>query len=156
MDAQRLCYTSVPLERDLCVTGFPRVTLQMRSSTPDGAVYAYLEDVAPDGKVTLITEGQLRLIHRQVSSAVQTESQLRTPRTFAQADAMLMIPGEVSSLTFDLIPTSVLFKRGHCIRLALAGHDRDHFQQYSKNQVITLERNSRFKSSLELPVEVQA
>jgi uncharacterized protein len=154
VDAQRLCYTSAPLEQDWRVTGFPRVTLQMRSSTPDGAVYAYLEDVAPDGTVTLITEGQLRLIHRKVSSTVQPEAQPRTPRTFAQADAMPMIPGELSSVTFDLIPTSVLFKRGHCIRIAFAGHDEDHFQQYSENQVIALERNSVFKSFLELPVEV--
>jgi uncharacterized protein len=155
VDAFRLCYTSAPLEKDLRVTGFPRVTLQMRSSTADGAIYAYLEDVAPDGTVTLITEGQLRLIHRKISSTVQPSSLPRTPRTFAQAEAAPMVPGEISSVTFDLIPTSVLFKRGHCIRIAFAGHDKDQFQQYSENQVITLERSRVFKSLLELPVEVQ-
>jgi uncharacterized protein len=155
VDVHRLCYTTAPLEHDLRVTGFPRVTLEMRSSTPDGAVYAYLEDVAPDGTVTLITEGQLRLIHRKISSTVQPEAQPRTPRTFAQADSMPMVPGEISSIKFDLIPTSVLFKRGHCIRIAFAGHDKDHFQQYSENQIITLERNSVHSSFLELPVEVQ-
>jgi uncharacterized protein len=156
VDALRFHYTSAPLEQDLRVTGFPRLMLQMRSSTPDGAIYAYLEDVAPNGTVTLITEGQLRLIHRKVSSTVQPEAQPRTPRTFTKADSQPMVPGEISSVTFDLIPTSVLFKRGHCIRIAFAGHDKDHFQQYSENQVITLERNSEFKSFLELPVEVQA
>ncbi len=30
-------------------------------------------------------------------------------------------------LTFDLLPTSYLFKRGHSIRLAVAGADADHF-----------------------------
>ncbi len=156
IDAQRLCYTSAPLERDLRVTGFPRVTLQVRSSTPDGALYAYLEDVAPDGKVTLITEGQLRLVHRKVSTTVQPEARPRTPRSFTKADSQAMIPGEVSSVTFDLIPTSVLFKRQHRIRVAFAGHDKDHFQAYSDNQIIALVRNSLFKSFLELPVEVQA
>jgi uncharacterized protein len=154
VDAHRLCYTSAPLEQDLRVTGFPRVTLQMRSSTPDGAIYAYLEDIAPDGTIRLITEGQLRLIHRETSSTVQPESLPRTPRTFTQADSMPMVPGEISSVTFDLIPTSVMFKHGHRIRIAFAGHDKDHFQQYSENQVITLERNSVFKSFLELPIEV--
>jgi uncharacterized protein len=156
VDAARFHYTSAPLEQDLRVTGFPRVTLQMRSSTPDGAIYAYLEDVAPNGTVTLITEGQLRLIHRNISSTVQPEALPRTPRTFAQADSAPMVPGEISSVTFDLIPTSVLFKRGHRIRIAFAGHDKDHFQAYSENQVITLERSSVHASFLELPVEVQA
>jgi uncharacterized protein len=156
IDAHRLCYTSTPLEQDLRVTGFPRVTLEMRSSTPDGAIYAYLEDVASDGTVTMITEGQLRLIHRKISSTVQPEAQPRTPRTFTRADSVPMVPGEISSVNFDLIPTSVLFKRGHCIRIAFAGHDKDHFQQYSEIQVITLERSSVHASFLELPVEVQA
>jgi uncharacterized protein len=155
LDTQRLCYTSQPLEHDLRVTGFPRVTLALRSSTPDGAVYAYLEDVAPNGRVTLITEGQLRLIHRKISSRPQPEALPRTPRTFARSEAMPMVAGEVSRIVFDLIPTSVLFKRGHCIRLAIAGHDKDHFQQYAENQVITLERNSLHVSFLELPVEEQ-
>jgi uncharacterized protein len=156
LDVHRLCYTSPPLEQDVRVTGFPRVTLELRSSTPDGAVFAYLEDVAPDGTVTLITEGQLRLIHRKVSSTVQPEAQPRTPRSFTRADAQEMVPGEISSITFDLIPTSVLFKRGHCIRIAFAGHDKDHFQAYSENQVITLERNRIAKSFLEIRVEVHA
>jgi uncharacterized protein len=156
LDEHRLCYTSQPLEQDLRVTGFPCVTLELRSSTPDGAICAYLEAVAPDGTVTMITEGQLRLLHRKVSSTVQPEAQPRTPRTFAQADSEPMVPGEISSVTFDLIPTSVLFKRGHCIRIAFAGHDKDHFQQYSENQVITLERSGVHASFLELPVEVQA
>jgi predicted acyl esterase len=72
----------------------------MCSSTPDGAMYACLEDVAQDGTVTLITEGQLPLIHRNISSTVQ--AQPRTPRTFAQADPVPMVPGEISSITFDL------------------------------------------------------
>jgi uncharacterized protein len=156
VDAHRLCYTSAPLEQDVRVTGFPRVTLEMRSSTPDGAIYAYLEDVAPDGTVAMITEGQLRLIHRNISSTVRPEAQPRTPRTFAEADSKPMVPGEISSVTFDLIPTSVLFKRGHCIRIAFAGHDKDHFQAYSENQVITFERSSVHASFLELPVEVLA
>ena len=153
LDTQRLCYTSAPLENDLRVTGFPRVTLALRSSTPDGAVYAYLEDVAPDGTVTLITEGQLRLIHRKVSSRPQPEALPRTPRSFARADAMPMVVGEVSSIVFDLIPTSVLFRSGHRIRLAIAGHDKDHFQRYAEDQVLTLERNGANRSFLELPVE---
>lgn len=39
-----------------------------------------------------------------------------------------MIPGKVTPLTMDLLPTSYQFKQGHRIRVALAGADIDHFQ----------------------------
>ena len=38
-----------------------------------------------------------------------------------------MVPGEVTELTFEVLPTSYLFKRDHSIRLALAGAYKDHF-----------------------------
>ena len=48
-------------------------------------------------------------------------------RTFERADGRPVVPGEVTELMFDLLPTSYLFERGHSIRVALAGADRDHF-----------------------------
>lgn len=48
-------------------------------------------------------------------------------RTFKRADAVPLVPGQVAELTFDLLPTSYLFKKGHSIRVALAGADKDHF-----------------------------
>ena len=40
---------------------------------------------------------------------------------------MPLQPGQVAELTFDLFPISYLFKKGHSIRIALAGADNDHF-----------------------------
>nr|MBA3968045.1 serine esterase [Nitrospirales bacterium] len=39
-----------------------------------------------------------------------------------------LIPGEVVPLKVALLPTSYQFKKGHRIRIALAGADKDHFQ----------------------------
>ena len=63
-DARLLTYTGAPLEGALRITGTPVVSLQLSSNKPDGALHVYLEDVAPDGRVTYLTEGILRLIHR--------------------------------------------------------------------------------------------
>ncbi len=154
LDQHRLCFTSAPLEQNWRVTGFARVQLALSSNTPDGAIYAYLEDVAPDGTVRLITEGQLRLIHRAVQPVPAPTALPRTPRSFARADAQAMNMNETSSVLFDLIPTSVLFKKGHCIRIAFAGHDQDHFQLYAEQQVIKLHHNASNPCYLELPVEL--
>ena len=51
-DKKLLTYTSAPLEQDMELTGHPLVTLFLTSSSSDGAVIVYLEDVAPDGRVT--------------------------------------------------------------------------------------------------------
>jgi uncharacterized protein len=129
--------------------------LELRSSTPDGTVIAYLEDVAPDGEVRMITEGLLRLAHRKVASINPDGRALRTPRTYARADMQAMPINEVQNLTFDFVPVSHLFQKGHCIRVAIVGHDKDQFQQYAaEGQVYTLERNSSHASNLELPVEI--
>ena len=51
-DEALLTFTSEPLPADLHVAGFPVVSLRLATSGSDGAIYAYLEDVAPDGEVT--------------------------------------------------------------------------------------------------------
>jgi putative CocE/NonD family hydrolase len=51
-DERLLTYTSAPLGADLEITGHPVVRLHVASSADDGAFFAYLEDVAPDGTVT--------------------------------------------------------------------------------------------------------
>ncbi len=47
--------------------------------------------------------------------------------TYRRGDSLLMIPGEPELLSIELQPTSVLFKKGHRIRVAIAGADKDHF-----------------------------
>jgi uncharacterized protein len=47
--------------------------------------------------------------------------------SFKRSDASPLPLGAVTEMTFEILPTSYLFKRGHSIRLALAGADKDHF-----------------------------
>jgi hypothetical protein len=91
------------------------VSLAVRCDQADGALFAYLEDVDPRGRVAYVSEGWLRAVHR------------RTPRTFRRADAAPLVPGERALLVFELLPLSHEFRAGHRIRLALAGADADAF-----------------------------
>ena len=59
-DEKLLTYTAPPLDAALEVTGHPVIELFIASTAEDGAFHAYLEDVGPDGSVTLVTEGVLR------------------------------------------------------------------------------------------------
>ena len=95
-----------------------------------GALYAYLEDVQPDGRVTYLTEGELALADRAIAPKKNNPpwSELRTPRTYARADASPFPLHTRQQITFDLLPTSVQFHPGDRIRIAIAAANPDSFQ----------------------------
>ena len=129
-DKKLLVYTTDPLPEDLEVTGHPIATVYLSANTKDTTLFVYLEDVTPEGEVHYVTEGELRALHRTWQPAkARTEPALSIPnRTYRRADAAPLTPGEVVPLTLDLLPVSYEFKKGHRIRVALAGADKDHFQ----------------------------
>lgn len=149
-----LCYTSPILDSDIEITGHPIVTLYVTSTETDGAFYVYLEDVHMDERITYITEGQLRAIHRKVSKEEPPYKMLVPYHSFKSRDVAPLIPGEVAEITFGLNPTSVLIKKGHRIRVSIAGHDKDTFEQIPEQgvPVIAVERNSINASCIELPI----
>ena len=153
-DSRLLTYTSAPLERDLEETGYPVVTIYLQSTHTDGAVFVYLEDVAPDGRATYIGEGQLRLLHRNVSAETPPFVSVGPYHSFKEADAEPMVPGELSEVTFALHPTSVLFREGHRIRVAIGGADSDTFARIPSDgmPVWTIVRSPGAESQIVLPV----
>jgi putative CocE/NonD family hydrolase len=129
--AQKACllgYESAPLEQDMEITGTPVVSLHVSSSTPDCAFIVYLEDVFPDGRIVYLTEGELRAIHRRTAPAEDSPYRLLEPyHTFRKADALPLVPGEAAEITFGMLPLSALVRKGHRLRVALAGHDEGTF-----------------------------
>lgn len=155
-DKKLLKYTSPPLETDLEITGSPVLTLQIASTISDGAIHAYLEDVAPTGRVTYLDEGVFRVIHRKETDprSLPYES-LGPAHSFRREDAAPMKPGEATSIRFSLLPTSVLLRKGHSIRIALAGADAGLFQTYPASGAPewTVYRDAERSSFLELPAK---
>ncbi|HMD98687.1 MAG TPA: CocE/NonD family hydrolase [Terriglobia bacterium] len=152
-DEKLLCYTSAPLEADTEVTGHPAVTLFVSSTAADAEFFSYLEDVDPQGRVAYVTEGELRGIDRRLGGGPPPYRQLGVWHSFQRRNSMPLVPGEITEVQFAILPTSYLFKRGHSIRLALAGADKDHFALPS-GPVPTLKfyRDSSHASRVELPV----
>ncbi|MBI4519207.1 MAG: CocE/NonD family hydrolase [Gemmatimonadetes bacterium] len=152
VDRRLLAYTSRPLERDLEVTGHPLVRLFLSANATDGAVFVYLEDVQPNGEVRYVTEGQLRLIHRQLgTSPIERDP---TPfRSYRRADGRPLVPGEVTEAVFDLLPTSFLFRAGHSVRISIAGADAGIFDAPLPVSPLIYEvhRDGRHPSRIELP-----
>jgi hypothetical protein len=64
-DKKLLTYTTAPLESDVEITGTPVLTLEMSSTSEDGAIHAYLEDASPEMRVTYVDEGVFRIVDRK-------------------------------------------------------------------------------------------
>jgi putative CocE/NonD family hydrolase len=153
-DKKLLTYTSAPFDRDVEISGYPIVSLYLTSTHTDGGFYVYLEEMDPNGKVTYLTEGALRGLHRRISNA-QSPIKIFVPyHSFKKADAAPIVPGQLTEIKFGLQPISVLIKRGHQLRVAIAGHDKDTFIRIPAEgtPTIAVQRNKRGLSSIELPI----
>lgn len=153
-DARLLCYTSEPLPSDTEVTGHPAAHLWLTCDREDAALFVYLEDVAPDGTVLPVTDGCLRLSMRKVSDDAPYRH-LGVWRSGTTADVEPVGRGEVMAITLDLIPTSWLFRRGHRIRLAVAGADVDNFVPVPEGDpapVFELHRGLDRPAGIDLPI----
>lgn len=153
MDKKLLLYSSPPLGADMEVTGHPTVTLFAEANGQDGNFFVYLEDVDEQQHAHYVTEGLLRALHRKISSAAPPYKDVVPYHSYTHQDAQPLVPGQVAELTFDLQPISYLFRKGHSIRIALAGADRDHFSPPpGAATTVRFYRDAEHPSSITLPV----
>jgi putative CocE/NonD family hydrolase len=108
-----LVYTTAPLERDVEVTGAVRLVLHAASSAPDTDWTAKLVDVHPDGPALGVTDGILRARYRD---GLDRER--------------LLEPGRPERFVVEVGSTSMLFRRGHRIRVEVSSSN---FPRFDRN-----------------------
>ena len=92
-------------------------------------MFVYVESIDRLGRVTHITEGQFRGLHRKESNKKPPLPTFAPYHTFHKEDAFEWIPNKVEKIHFELIPTSHFIPKGHSIRISIAGTDTDHFDE---------------------------
>jgi hypothetical protein len=126
-DKRLFVFDSAPIAFDTRVTGHPAVKIFIKPSGKDCALFAYLEDVSPSGSVNYVTEGEILCGNRLNPNEAQAYKTVVPTRSFRAKDYRPLEPGKTVEVDFDLLPMSYQFKKSHRIRLAIAGHDKDHF-----------------------------
>jgi hypothetical protein len=86
-------------------------------------VFAYLRNMAPDGSVETATRGILKVSHRKLDTELSTS--YRPFHTHDQEQKLES--GEVVPVEVEIWATSMIFKKGHRIRLDVQPHDGDHY-----------------------------
>ena len=105
-----LLFTTEVLAEPLEVTGQMKAKLFVSSDAPDTDFTVKISDVYPDGRSMLVTDGILRVRYRQ---------------SFSKPE--FMKPGEVYPIEVDLWSTSIIFNKGHRVRIAVSSSNSTRF-----------------------------
>jgi len=106
-----LLFTTGVLKEPLEVTGRIKAILWASSSAADTDFTAKLTDVYPDGRSMLVLDGIIRAGYRN---------------GFEKSE--LMKPGTIHKFEIDLWSTSLIFNRGHRIRVAISSSNSPRFE----------------------------
>lgn len=147
-----LTWTGTPLTGDVTITGNPVVRLSAGASEgTDFALHVYLEDVAPDGRVTYLTEGILRARDRATSEdGPYVVAQPYHPQTRAAATPVR--PGTPVTMDLRLAAVSAEVPAGHRLRLAVAAADISTFEKVTRAGDLTVHIGGDAGSAVTLPV----
>lgn len=113
-----IVFTSPPLEEDLEVTGFLSAKIFFSTEAHDTDLVVRLSDVYPDGKSLLISDNAVRLGSLSRDACCAT----------------LGVPQEVP---IDLHATSIVFAKGHRIRLSITSSN---YPRFEKNLNVALDK----------------
>ena len=108
-----LCYTSVPMDADLEVTGPIGVVLYAATDCRDTDWTAKLVDVSPTGYAKNLCDGIIRARCRESFS-----------------DPTLLDPGTIYEYRIEVGVTGNVFRKGHCIRLEISSSN---FPRFDRN-----------------------
>jgi hypothetical protein len=152
-DSITVIFTSPELSEDTEVTGHPQLEIFLKNSLPDGAIFAYLEDIDENGNAWNVTDGQIRMIHRKLLDDAVNYIDCVPYHGYRSTDAEPMDTSKAELISFDLLPTSHLFRAGHKIQVRLAGSDLDNFKNlYHEDASWEIQHGGEMNSRILLPV----
>lgn len=135
-DQKTYNYDTAPLTKNTEVTGHPLTHIWLSSNQTDGDIFVYLNDVDEKGRSVFVSEGRLRAgwsklsnDDDQIRGTIDVKPDLPWQGYIRENyDEDPLKDGKIVHLTFDMEPTSWRFKKGHKIRLSIAGVDKDNFE----------------------------
>jgi uncharacterized protein len=121
-DGRGLSFTTNAFDADQELVGFPVVHLKVSADQPEPVLFAYLEELAPDGAVTVLAMGRLGAAYRKTGPAPYDTLGLPWQAGLS-ADYAPLERGDTVELDFALTPSSRVIAAGHRLRLVVTGAD---------------------------------
>ena len=135
-----MSFETAPMAQDTEVTGPIVLHVWVSSSAKDMDIFATIRNIGPDGKdvcevgqrgdsVPGVTKGWLRASHRKLDK----EKSLPYRPYHAHDERWWLTPDEVVECQVEVWPTSMVFRKGHKLRLDIGPKDgvgTGHFTHY--------------------------
>jgi uncharacterized protein len=136
IDKRAMVYQTSALQEDTEIIGHPIVEVWISANRPDADLFVYLEDVDKKGNAIYVSEGQLRAswhlecaIEEQMGVKYNILPELPWHGfTSDYCSVDVLSQSEPVKMRFDLFPVAWNFKKGHSLRISIAGLDRDNFE----------------------------
>jgi putative CocE/NonD family hydrolase len=159
-----IALTTPPLERDLEITGPLAASFWVSSSSEDMDLFLTLRNFDADGNEVMetgqqgspvpVAKGWLRVSHRELDP----ERSLPYRPYHKHTRRLYLKPGEIVKVDVEIWPTSMVFRRGHRIRLDVQPRDGIGSQGYMhyhadyNTDTNTIHAGGEYESYLLLPV----
>ena len=125
-----LVFTSAPLAEDLEVTGEVSADIFFTSNQMDTDIVLRLSDVYPDGRSILIGDGVYRLGVKQYPDQDAYINKMEHLLYDHYHNLVKLEADKPIALNIDLSSTSIVFAKGHSIRLSISSSN---YPRYEKN-----------------------
>lgn len=161
--ASSISYTTAPLTHPERIAGPLAATLYAAATSAETEWVVEVEDVAPGGAATPLTEGallgSLRAVNVARSWRAPGGGYLLPYHPYTQASATPVVPGKVTRYDIEIFPTFATIPAGHSIRMTVSTADTPHLSPTAPELanllggVYTLERTPAAPSYLTLDVQ---
>jgi putative CocE/NonD family hydrolase len=156
-----LTYTTAPLSSARTVAGPISARIYASATTRESEWVVNVEDVAPDGASTPLTEGALLGSFRQLDAArtwTVDGATLIPYHDFTKATQHAVVPGQVTAYDIEVFPTYATIAAGHRIRVTVSTTDFPHLMP-TPGQLLNLlggvysvQRTAQAASSVTIPL----
>jgi putative CocE/NonD family hydrolase len=158
----RLTYTTGPLPHAQTIEGSIDVTVYASATTKDTEWVAEVDDVAPDGTSTPLTEGallgSLRALDPATTWTAANGQIVQAGHTYSQPSARPVVPGQLTRYDIEVFPTYDTVATGHRIRVMLSTADTPHLVPTAPELVnllggvYTVQHSPAAASAVEIPL----
>lgn len=116
-----LCFTSAPMQETTQLSGAMNLRLNVATTAHEGIWAVTVNDVAPDGTSTVLSNGALSMSNRALDpqqSTYAADGSLLGAHHFLSRKRKLPVPAdEPVRIDVDLVPTDAVLEPGHWLRV---------------------------------------
>lgn len=135
-DKKCIVFETEMLNETVTITGHPIINLQLSSNQANADVYVYLSDVDSTGVVYYVTEGKLRAGWHKLYDNNESVNNLYDVKPELpwhsykkeNYDPAPFDNDSIVNLKFALRPLAWKFRKGHKIRISIAGADNENYE----------------------------